>query len=175
MTMYTQYLNILLLIQPHSHPTDPQPVKHIPVWYLTVHMLLAMSHLSVWKRVDIDRLCFSSQPCFESFTGHRLLKPHLNPSQTDLSFSLFILSWLLPYFPPNFLSPLPNSGLIVSCLHQWNPEKEGGDLRDFIIWFSNLLWVGLHKGTLTPPTKALPIHTHMPSPFLFPLSPYMHV
>lgn len=108
---------------PLTHPTDPQPVKHIPVCYPTIHTLLATLHLSAWKRVDTDRPSFNLQPCFDSFTNHCLLKHYLNPSQTDCP-SLFIISWLLPYFPPNFLPPLPNSGLIVSCQHQWNPEKD---------------------------------------------------
>lgn len=68
---------------PLTHPTDPQPVEHIPVCYPTIHTLLATLHLSAWKRVDTDRPSFNLQPCFNSFTNHCLLKHYLNPSQTD--------------------------------------------------------------------------------------------
>lgn len=142
-----------------THPTDPQPCKHIPKWSLTFRMPPGMHHASPhgWGLTSIDL------PPTYSLVSTPWLVPvysdtactHPTPLQTDLSFSLFLLSSSLFLLSSLLLFPLQRFcqlscakfciDCLWSCLPEWKTQKEDSDFRAFIIFFSNLVSVGFAR------------------------------
>lgn len=166
-----------------THPTDTQPCKHIPKWSLAVHTLLGTYYASPrgggLTLIDLPPTYSLASTAWLVTVYSNAACTRPTPLQTDLSFSLFLLSSLLPFPLQSFCWLFCAKfwiDYLWSCLHEWKTEKKCDAFRGFIIFFSNLFSVGLTRQHELPLLYlSWSAHMHAQSSLDSSFSPYVYV